>query len=104
VETAVEIRAAESYKQQGEITPTTRNETQKTTKAATASTRVPAPRSPRSTKALEPTFGVKNLPSDEIGKVVSNTWMIEAANQTLARKEEIARLKAIKPKKLQGGK
>jgi len=36
-------------------------------------------RSPLVNKSIEHTYGIKNLPSDEIGKVVSNQWMMEAA-------------------------
>ena len=38
-------------------------------------------RSPLVNKSLEHTFGVKNLPSDQIGKVVQNEWMVEAMTQ-----------------------
>ena len=36
-------------------------------------------RSPLVRKSIEHTFGSKNLPSDEIGKVVGNQWMHEEA-------------------------
>ena len=47
-------------------------------------------RSPIVTKSLEHTFGAKNLPSDEIGAVVGNVYMEEAALVTKAKNDAFA--------------
>ena len=47
-------------------------------------------RSPMTTKAVDHTYGAKNLPSDEIGALVNNTYMTEAAEISRLRSEVIA--------------
>lgn len=61
---------------------------------------MPSGRSPLIRKSLEHIYGAKNLPSDNIGNVVNNTYMEEAAIYTQARNEEIMKAKASIPKGL----
>ena len=53
-----------------------------------------AARSPFTRKSIEHIYGTKNLPSDSIGKIVSNEFMQEAMTVSQAQNDEYARQKA----------
>lgn len=57
-------------------------------------------RSPLVRKSIEHTFGSKNLPSDEIGRVVSNQWMLEETLLQQRKNEELMKQREAKPKGL----
>lgn len=57
-------------------------------------------RAPLISKSIDHTFGCKNLPSDEIGKLVSNKFMVDAAAKQVEKDMEIARQRASLPKGL----
>ena len=56
--------------------------------------------SPHKTNSIEHIYGVKNLPSDEISKVVSNQWMLEAAMANQAKQIKMTDMRANMPKGL----
>lgn len=47
-------------------------------------------RSPMTTKSMEHIYGAQNLASDEIGALVNNHWMAEAAEMTRQRNDVVA--------------
>lgn len=57
-------------------------------------------RSPLVSKSIDHTFGCKNLPSDEIGKLVSNKFMEDAAHRQMEKEQKLAEARMAIPKGL----
>ena len=85
VENATELKAEKQHKVEIKDSPKPESSSPSKMMNATGPPKVntqrntAATRSPIVSKSIDHVFGAKNLPSDEIGKVVSNEWMREAA-------------------------